>query len=141
MIEKPSPSNKKKALKKEEIEKILIDNFTNLQRVLTNLSIRFDELSTNISKLLQLFEISAKNFAEKYSDKKPEEVINRSQQTDTEYLKKLDSLLDQNKTIAKGIMLMEERIRNRNTPAPQPFKEENDPRLGGMTKSNPLPKY
>jgi hypothetical protein len=141
MIEKPSQSNKKKRLKKEEIEQILIDNFTNLQKVLTNLSIRFDELSTNLSKLLQLFEISAKSFAEKYSDKKSGELINKSQQTDTEYLKKLDSLLDQNKTIAKGIMLMEERIRNRNAPAPQPFKEEPDPKFGGMTKSNPLPRY
>src|SRR4030043_970882 len=113
MIEKTSLPNKKKALNKKEIEQILIDNFTNLQKVLTNLSIKFDELSTNMSKLLQLFEISAKSFAEKYSDKTPEEVVNKSQQTDTEYLKKLDSLLDQNKTIAKGIMLMEERIRNR----------------------------
>ena len=32
---------------------------------------------------------------------------------DQEFLKKLDSLLDQNKTISKGIMMMEDRIRNR----------------------------
>jgi len=139
MIEKTGIPNKKKGLKKGEIEQILIDNFINLQKVLTNLSIKFDELSANMSKLLQLFEISAKSFAEKYSDKKPEELVNKSQQTDTEYLKKLDSLLDQNKTIAKGIMLMEERIRNRD--APKPFKEEPDSRFGGMTKSNPLPRY
>lgn len=140
MVEKTSGSNKKKALTKAEIEQMLIDNFTTLQKVLTNLSIKFDELSNNISKLLQLFEISAKSFAEKYSDKKQVELTNKPQQLDTEYLKKLDSLLDQNKTIAKGIMLMEERIRNRNAPQ-TPFKEEPDPRLGGMTKSNPLPKY
>jgi len=139
MIEKTGTSNKKKILKKQEIQEILINNFTNLQKVLTNLSIKFDELSTNLSRLLQLFEISAKNFAEKYSDKKPEEVTEKSQQTDKEYLKKLDSLLDQNKTIAKGIMLMEERIRKRD--APQSFKEEPESRFGGMTKSNPLPKY
>ena len=139
MVEKPNTSNKKKALNKKEIEQILVDNFTNLQKVLTNLSIKFDELSTNMSKLLQLFEISAKSFAEKYSNKNPEEVVNKSQQTDKEYLNKLDSLLDQNKTIAKGIMLMEERIRKRNSP--QPFKKESDPRFGGMTKSNPLPRY
>ena len=139
MVEKPKTSNKKKALNKKEIEQILIDNFTNLQKVLTNLSIKFDELSTNMAKLLQLFEISAKSFAEKYSDKKPEEVVNKSQQTDKEYLNKLDSLLDQNKTIAKGIMLMEERIRKRN--APRSPKEEPDPKFGGMTKSNPLPRY
>lgn len=136
MIEKTGMPDKKKRLKKEEIEAMLIDNFTNLQKVLTNLSIKFDELSANISKLLQLFEISARSFAEKYSDKNPEELVNKS--VDTEYLKKLDSLLDQNKTIAKGIMLMEERIRNRD--APKSFKEEPDSRFGGMIKSNPLPR-
>ena len=56
----------KKKLSKSEIDQALIDNFINLQRVLTNLTIKFDELSSNISKLLNLFEISAKNFAEKY---------------------------------------------------------------------------
>jgi len=139
MVEKPNTLNKKKALNKKEIEQILIDNFTNLQKVLTNLSIKFDELSTNMSKLLQLFEISAKSFVEKYSDKKPEEVVNKSQKTDKEYLNKLDSLLDQNKTIAKGIMLMEERIRKRTLP--HSFKEESDSKFGGMIKSNPLPRY
>ncbi|MFA7707622.1 MAG: hypothetical protein WCX73_01615 [Candidatus Pacearchaeota archaeon] len=139
MIEKTEVSGKRKGLTKQETEQILIDNFTNLQRVLTNLSIKFDELSTNMSKLLQLFEISAKSFAEKYSDKKPEEVIDKSQQIDKEYLKKLDSLLDQNKTIAKGIMLMENKIRTRDTP--QSFNEETESRFGGMNKSNPLPKY
>ena len=44
-------------------------NFISLQKVLTNLSGRFDELSDNMSKLLQLFEISAKTFAEKYQTK------------------------------------------------------------------------
>ena len=86
-----------------------------------------------------MFEISAKSFAEKYSDKKPEEQINKLQQVDTEYLHKLDSLLDQNKTIAKGIMLMENRIRQRNTP--QQFKEEPESRFGGMIKPKTLQRY
>jgi len=138
MAEKIGTITKKKTMNKQDINQILIDNFTNLQKVLTNLSIKFDDLSTNISKLLQLFEISAKSFAEKYSDKKPGEQINQLQQVDTQYLHKLDSLLDQNKTIAKGIMLMEQKIRQRNSP--QPLKEE-DSRFGGMIKSKPLPKY
>lgn len=100
----------KKKPSKTEVEQALIDNFINLQRVLTNLSLKFDELSTNMSKMLQLFEISAKSFAEKYSGEEP-----KSGDVDTELLKKLDSLLDQNKTISKGIMLMEEKIRDRNT--------------------------
>tara|TARA_Y100000034_G_C6857323_1_gene389789 strand:- start:349 stop:765 length:417 start_codon:yes stop_codon:yes gene_type:complete len=138
MAVKKGVITKKKVVNKQDINQILIDNFTNLQKVLTNLSIKFDELSTNMSKLLQLFEISAKSFAEKYSDKKPEEQINKLQQVDSAYLNKLDSLLDQNKTIAKGIMLMENRIRQRNVPQPN---EEPESRFGGMIKSKSLPKY
>lgn len=99
-------SSKEKAMSKVEIEKALIENFVGLQKVLTNLTTKFDELSTNVSKLLQLFEVSAKNFAEKNIDSGRPSV-------DQDFLKKLDSLLDQNKVISKGIMLMEERIRNR----------------------------
>jgi|SRR3989344_955386 len=122
----------KESLSKAEIEKTLIDNFVNLQRVLTNLAVKFDELSTNIEKLLQLFEISAKNFAEKYSEKsEPGE----GRSVDKEFLEKLDSLLDQNKTISKGIMLMEEKIRNKNTLPVQEFDER--PR---MIPRRPLPR-
>ena len=58
---------KRDALSKDEIQLALIDNFINLQKVMANLSVKFDELSLNISRLLQLFEISAKTFAERYS--------------------------------------------------------------------------
>ena len=138
MVIKTGAPVKKKTAKQEDINKILVDNFTNLQKILTNLVVKFDELSFNMSKLLQLFEISAKSFAEKYSDKKPESQINAIQQTDTEYLKKLDSLLDQNKTIAKGIMLMEERIKQRDVPKQTGITESE---FGGMIKSKPLPRY
>ena len=101
---------KKTVVHKEEIvdksgfEQTLLDNFVNLQKVLTNIAVKFDGLSDQISKLLQLFEISAKSFAEKSSDS----------EIDGESLDKLDTLLEQNKTIAKGIMLMEERMRTKN---------------------------
>jgi hypothetical protein len=109
MVKKEGTS-KKKIMNKEELEQVLIDNFINLQRVLTNLSVRFEELSGNISKLLQLFEISARNFAEKYS-----EDGKKLSDSDRDFLRKLDSLLDQNKTIARGIMMMEEKIREKNS--------------------------
>jgi len=138
MAIKTGVTSKKKVSTKQDLNQILVDNFTNLQKVLTNLAIKIDDLSTNMSKLLQLFEISAKSFAEKYTGKKPEEQIDKLQKTDTAYLQKLDSLLDQNKTIAKGIMLMEERIRQRNKPQPT---QEPESEFGGMIKSRPLPKY
>lgn len=119
---------KKKVMSKSDIEQALIDNFINLQKVLTNLSVKFDEMSSKISKMLELFEISAKTFAEKYAGETSPAGI------DADFLKKLDSLLDQNKTISKGIMLMEERIKDRAQTNPQnTYREPIRPR--------PLPRY
>lgn len=93
--------------KRENIQNMLIENFVNLQKVLTNLAVKFESLSDQISKLLQLFEISAKSFVEKQSPELGEK------EKDKEFLEKLDKLLDQNKTIAKGLTLMEEKLRER----------------------------
>ncbi|OGJ13020.1 hypothetical protein A3K62_00530 [Candidatus Pacearchaeota archaeon RBG_16_35_8] len=83
------------------VEKALIENFISTQRVLVNLSIKIDGLATQISKLLELFEISAKALAEKNfrmsGDMGNERII-----------QKIDTLLDQNKIIARGLTLMHE---------------------------------
>ena len=55
----------KESEQKKSVEKILVENFVSLQKVLTNLSVKFDELSNNISKLLELFELSATALAKK----------------------------------------------------------------------------
>ena len=104
-VKRRTHSIRKKSIKelpKTEIEKALIDNFVNLQKVLTNLSVKFENLSDQISKLLQLFEISAKAFVEKQG---------RGDGNNNGFLEKLDTLLEQNKTIARGLTLMEERLR------------------------------
>ena len=54
--------------------------------------------------MLQLFEISAKSFVKKQEEGGHE---------DKDLLHKLDTLLDQNKTIASGLTLMEEKIKHR----------------------------
>ncbi|MEK6831067.1 MAG: hypothetical protein AABX77_03490 [Nanoarchaeota archaeon] len=110
--------------KKVDINQALLDNFINLQRVLTNLAIKFEDLSNNISKLLQLFEISAKSLADKPV---------KSSEIDHEFLKKLDSLLEQNKVISKGIMLMEDRVRGRMNQSPPPVQQPSHYR--GFTRS------
>ncbi len=138
MTKKEGRLNKPKAMTKAELEQALIDNFVNLQKVLTNLAIKFDDLSSNISKMMQLFEISAKSFAEKYSGEIPVGMID----VDKEFLKKLDSLLDQNKVISKGIMLMEERIKERAGPS-QPMQQSpqmDNPNIGPSMR-RPLPRY
>jgi len=110
------------------INKALIDNFINLQKVMTNLAVKFDDLSNNIEKLLNLFEISAKDIASRNSN------VNENQrESDNDFLQKLDSLLDQNKTISKGIMMMEERVRNR---AHAPMGEPRFP-----SRPRPLPRH
>jgi hypothetical protein len=80
------------------VEKALIDNFVSLQKVLTTMAVKFDSLSTQISKLLELFEISAKSLAEKGYSLEDKKVAD-----------KMDNLLEQNKIIAKGVALLYEK--------------------------------
>jgi seryl-tRNA synthetase len=107
-MQKESKDIVKKHLTNKEIQLALIENFVNLQKVLTNLSIKFDGLSDNITRLLQIFEISAKSFI-----RKNEEGFGNTPREDKELLNKLDSLVDQNKTIARGLTLIEEKIRHK----------------------------
>lgn len=116
------------------IEKKLAENFIALQKVMVNLSIKFDTLSTQISKLLNLFEISAKALAEK------EYAVKKETRDDTEILKRVDNLFQQNKVIAKGLTLLHERphqpksfaplmprhipIQNQRTPMQAPQNQE-----------------
>lgn len=107
IVEKKPKVPREKKMTAREREELLIENFVGIQHAMTNLSIRFAGLSDNITKLLQVFEEAAKNFME---GGKP---------GDDDMLNKIDSLLDQNKTIAKGLVLMEEKLRGRNEPLPE----------------------
>lgn len=93
------------------IEKVLIENFISLQKVMTNLALKFDNLATQISKLLELFEISAKTLAEK------DITLDRGRD-ERKVIEKLDTLFDQNKIIARGLTLLHER--GGEIPMPQP---------------------
>jgi hypothetical protein len=88
--------------RKDNLQKMLIENFVSLQDVMANLSEKINNLAGQMSKLLELFELSAKTFMEK--DLK----FGGSQ--DKELISKLDRLIEQNKIIAQGItMLYEEK--------------------------------
>jgi len=100
-----------------ELNELLIENFMSLQKTMTNLAVKFDSLSDNIAKLLQLFEMSARSFAEK-----PVPEI----QKDKEFLDKINTLLDQNKTIAKGLTLMEEKMRERLIGRAEPVRDNQE---------------
>lgn len=126
---KHKTTNHKRHLKDAEIQLALIENFINLQKVLTELTSKFDNLSSNISRLLFLFEESAKSFVEK----------NKIGSDDKELLNKLDTLLDQNKTVAKGLTLIEEKMRHK-LYGDHPKEETKMEEPYGRPRPRPLPK-
>jgi len=97
---------KPKKMTAREREELLIENFVGLQHAMTNMSIKFGALSDNMTKLLQVFEEAAKNF------------VSGGKSDDKDMLNKIDALLNQNKTIAKGLVLMEGKLRGRAEPEP-----------------------
>lgn len=111
-----------------DTEKVLVENFVSLQKVITNLSIKFDSLATQISKLLELFEISAKVLAEKDYE------VEKSNKENIKILEKIENVLEQNKTIAKGLTLMHEKI----NPSPSyPPQMRERPAMPTQQKSPP----
>jgi hypothetical protein len=99
--------------KNPEINNILVENFVSLQKVMVNLSAKFDSLTTQISKLLGLFEISAKALAEKDVD------VEKNNRENTKILEKIDNIMEQNKTIARGLTLMHDKINEPQNYPPQ----------------------
>jgi len=87
------------------LEEQTISSLVELQKVHVNLAEKFNKLSNQIENLLVLFELAARNFAKQPSMQNTEK--------DKEFLDKIDKLLDQNKLLAKGLLLMEEKMRER----------------------------
>jgi hypothetical protein len=102
--------NKKSNKSDEKLEKILIENFISMQKVMTHLITKFDSLETKFSGLLELFESSAKSLAEKEINLE----LEGNEEKQQEILNELQKVLDQNKLIAKGITLMHEAAINPN---------------------------
>ena len=112
--------------KKENLENLLIENFVSLQKVMADLSEKFDRLSKEISSLLKLFEVSARTLAQK------EVVPKQNKEDNKELIDKLNTLLEQNKIIAKGLALLHE-----NSFDGSSFNQDN---LYGYSKSLPIRK-
>jgi len=121
-----------------QIQEALIENFITLQKVMTNLSVKFDNLSDQIAKLLDLFEISAKAMAEKNFEFDDGREIKKATENRAGYIlggeliqeteeltQKLDELLEQNKIIARGFTLMNEKIEELTQKELEPQLEEN----------------
>ena len=108
MAKKASSKKKKGATevvyhstKEIKVERDLIENFIGLQRVMVNLSTKFDSLSSQISRLLYLFEISAKSLAKK-------EISSSGDLEAKRIMEKLENLSQQAGLIGKGLALIHE---------------------------------
>jgi len=102
--EASAPKHKKEKVH-SDLEDTLVKNLVELQKIHTDLAQKFDKLSKEISNILMLFEVTARNFAKN--------VPMGEYEKDKDFLDKIDRLLDQNKVLAKGLTLMEERLRER----------------------------
>jgi RNA-binding protein YhbY len=98
-----------------QIERVLVENFVSLQKVMVNLSVKFDGLTKQISKLLDLFEISAKELAKK-------DIESDKAGKNKKIIEKIDNLFEQNKVIARGLTLIHEKI-----PGEEPETTEQKP--------------
>lgn len=110
--------------KEIKVDKILVDNFVALQKVMVNLSAKFDNLSGQISKLLDLFDISAKALA-----KKDFETAKELGGTE-EIMKRLDNISQQAGLIGHGLALIHE--------VGQEKREEGEKRMTGEIRRIPM---
>ena len=76
----------------DKTNKLLLENFIALQEALTNIGYETKELNKKVTAMLDLFETAAKNFQEHPESR------NLSS--------KIDELVEQNKIIAKSLLLM-----------------------------------
>ena len=103
MAKKKSVS-KPKRMTKAQKEDLLIENFVGLQKAMTHLSLKFENLSDNLSRFLEVLELSAKNYLTKEAPK---------DSSSSELAKQVDYLIDQNKAIAEGLLLIDDTLRKK----------------------------
>ena len=86
----------------EQMINKLIETNIFMQHKMTDMLISMKELNTNVSNLVRLFSDAAAHIkAGKYEDP---------------LVEKLNGLLDQNKNLAKGLILLEKYVREKSTP-------------------------
>ncbi len=89
--------------------KLLIENSIALQKVLTNITLSMDDLSKDVKKMVDLFTDANKAFEQ---GKRP--VMDKMEKTEMKILQdKLNSLIEQNKVMANGIILLEGYLREK----------------------------
>ncbi|MBU2633792.1 MAG: hypothetical protein KJ674_00955 [Nanoarchaeota archaeon] len=95
----------KKSSAHKDILNKFIENSLLLQKKDAELLHSVNELTKKIDRMLNVFEEASKHVMEVGEDKR---II--------ELTEKLDALLDQNKTVAKGLIMLEQYVRGRHNP-------------------------
>jgi len=103
MVEKGAANKKTSTFKTDPtLVKQLIENNISLQQKSVNLIISINDLVKKIDKLVNLFEEASKHIAEVSGE-----------DTIKQLSSKLQELLDQNRDIAKGLILLEQYVRSK----------------------------
>jgi len=135
-------------MKKKEADKskdksidMLLDNSIALQKITSNLASELKELNQRIKKLLEIFESASASFKESGASKK----------IPKDYEDKLDTIIEQNKTIAEGLLLIEKGVRKKKDSSESPMKPSINKKLKAFEeeneedeidyKSQPLPEF
>ncbi|HJX50871.1 MAG TPA: hypothetical protein VJ438_05420 [Candidatus Nanoarchaeia archaeon] len=120
---------KKSRVSTQEVEikmqPILVDNFVALQKVMTNLASKLDDLSTQMAKMLELFELSAKSLSKRGFRLETE----TPKESNKEVIERLGELSEQNKIIARGLTMLHESAPQQQIPARIPPPMQQLPRL------------
>ncbi len=109
LVSKLPKQKKQKKMSAAQREQLLIDNFVGLQKVMINLSTKFENLSDNINRLLGVFEMSARDYVANKGRTSPDK--------DREILNQINNLIDQNKSLARSMSALDEKMKNK----PQEF--------------------
>ena len=102
-----------KRLSKESIITKLAENNLALQEKTADLVVSIKELTKKIDEMVNIFEGAAKHIKEG---------------TDRPLMEKLTNLIDQNKTIAKGLVLLEKYVREKSVMGSPSFQPKPLPR-------------
>ncbi|MCX8158823.1 MAG: hypothetical protein N3D20_00820 [Candidatus Pacearchaeota archaeon] len=115
-----------KGQKKEDLNATVLENLIQLQKLYADLAENFAKTSQKLDSLINLFESTAKSFASQ-----PQSEENERQK---EITNMLNQILEQDKIIAKGITIIEEKI------GAIPPQSETPP-IPASPIEKPLPKF
>ena len=116
---------------KAQKEDLLIENFVGLQKAMTHMSMKFENLSDNLSKLLEVLELSARNYLTKEAPK---------DSSSSELAKQVNYLIDQNKAIAEGLLLIDDTLRKKQESKEEKKNSQEDSPMQNKLRSRPLPR-